>query len=69
MPAAYKNYIKEIKERKKLSLHAKPIEDYNLINEIISQIKSKEHPERKRSIDFLIYNVVPGTTNARIPFP
>ncbi len=61
---AYKDYIKEIKERKKLSLNAKPIEDYGLINEIISQIKSKKHPERKKSIDFLIYNVIPGTTNA-----
>jgi aconitate hydratase 2/2-methylisocitrate dehydratase len=60
----YKNYIKEIKERKELSLHPKPIDRAELLSEIISQIKDKKHPDRKKSIDFLIFNVIPGTTSA-----
>ncbi len=62
----YKNYIKEIKERETLSLHPKPIDESELLSEIIVQIKDKDHIERKRSIDFLIYNVIPGTTSAAI---
>ena len=60
----YKNYIKEIEERKSLNLHPKPIESAKLLSEIIAQIKDIDHVDRKESIKFLIYNVTPGTTSA-----
>jgi len=60
----YKNYINEIKERKSLNLHPKPIENAKLLSEIIAQIKDIDHIDRKESITFLIYNVTPGTTSA-----
>ena len=60
----YKNYIKEIKERKSLNLHPKPIESAELLSEIIAQIKDIDHIDREESIQFLIYNVTPGTTSA-----
>ena len=60
----YKNYIKEIKERKALSLKPMPIDGAELLREIILQIKDRNHIYRKESIDFLIYNVIPGTTSA-----
>ena len=60
----YKEYIEEIEERKKEGLHPKPIERANLLSEIITQIKDEANPNRKASIDFFIYNVIPGTTSA-----
>ncbi len=60
----YKEYIREIKERKLNGLHAKPIDGSDLLREIISQIKDVNHPDRDASIDFFIYNVLPGTTSA-----
>ena len=42
------------------------IDTANLIKEIILQIKDENHPEREKSLDFLIYNVLPGTTNAAV---
>tara|TARA_B100001142_G_scaffold67399_1_gene67203 strand:- start:568 stop:3342 length:2775 start_codon:yes stop_codon:yes gene_type:complete len=60
----YKDYIKEIKERKAQGLNPKPIDDGILLNEIIKQIKDTNHPDRKDSVDFFIYNVIPGTTSA-----
>ena len=60
----YKEYIEEIEERKKEGLHPKPIEGANLLSEIITQIKDEANPNRKASIDFFIYNVIPGTTSA-----
>ena len=60
----YDNYIKEIEERNNQGLQAKPIDEAHLIFEIIEQIKDLNHPHRKESIDFFIYNVLPGTTSA-----
>ena len=60
----YDNYIKEIEERNNQGLQAKPIDEADLIFEIIEQIKDLNHPHRKESIDFFIYNVLPGTTSA-----
>ena len=60
----YKDYIKEIEERKTQGLHPKPIDGAELLSEIISQIKDSENEYRKDSLDFLIYNVLPGTTSA-----
>ena len=63
---AYQEYINEIQEREALDLNPKPIDNADLLNDIILQIKKKDHPERKRSINFFIYNVLPGTTSAAV---
>jgi aconitate hydratase 2/2-methylisocitrate dehydratase len=60
----YKEYIQEIEERKLNGLHAKPVDGADLLSEIIAQIKDVDHSDRKASIDFFIYNVLPGTTSA-----
>ena len=60
----YKDYIKEIKNRKAQGLNPKPIDEKNLLDEIINQIKDINHSNRKDSLNFFIYNVIPGTTSA-----
>ena len=60
----YKSYINEIKDRKSHNLNPKPIESDKLLSEIIAQIKDINHIDREESINFLIYNVTPGTTKA-----
>ena len=60
----YSDYLKEIEERKALGLHPKPIDDSKLLSEIIDQIKDIENQNRKDSLNFFIYNVLPGTTSA-----
>tara|TARA_B110000444_G_scaffold28527_1_gene23552 strand:- start:2292 stop:5069 length:2778 start_codon:yes stop_codon:yes gene_type:complete len=60
----YKNYIKEILERKNQSLQPLPIDGTELMSEIIDQIKDINNKDRKESIHFFIYNVLPGTTGA-----
>ena len=62
--SSYIEYLQEIEERKTQGLHPKPIDNSVLLSEIINQIKDKNHPNRKSSINFFIYNVLPGTTNA-----
>ena len=60
----YSDYLKEIEERKAMGLHPKPIDDSQLLSEIIDQIKDLENNNRKDSLNFFIYNVLPGTTSA-----
>ncbi|MEM9001742.1 MAG: bifunctional aconitate hydratase 2/2-methylisocitrate dehydratase [Bacteroidota bacterium] len=60
----YIKYLKEIEERKSQALHPKPIDDADLLAEIIAQIKDTGNEHRKDSLDFFIYNVLPGTTSA-----
>ena len=60
----YKNYIKEIDERKVQGLHPKPIDGAELLSEIIEQIKDLNNEYRDDSLNFFIYNVLPGTTSA-----
>ena len=60
----YKKYLDEIKERKAQGLHPKPIESSELLKDIILQIKNPRSKYRKESLNFFIYNVVPGTTDA-----
>ena len=60
----YKNYIKEIGDRKAQGLKPKPIDDAKLLSEIVLQIKDLHSSEREKSINFFIYNVLPGTTSA-----
>ena len=60
----YNDYIKEIEERKAQGLHPKPIDGAELTSAIIAQIKDTENPYRKDSLNFFIYNTLPGTTSA-----
>ncbi|MEM9340283.1 MAG: bifunctional aconitate hydratase 2/2-methylisocitrate dehydratase, partial [Bacteroidota bacterium] len=60
----YKDYLNEIEERKEQGLHPKPIDDAELLSEIIAQIKDIDHAYREDSIHFFIYNTLPGTTSA-----
>ena len=56
--------LKEIENRKNQGLSAKPIDDAFLLNEIIANIKDVGNKHRAASVDFFIYNVLPGTTSA-----
>lgn len=60
----YKDYIKEIEERKNQGLHPKPIDGAELLSEIITQIKDSGNADRSDSLQFFIYNTLPGTTSA-----
>ena len=60
----YNDYLNEIEERKGQGLHPKPIDSAELLSTIITQIKDTAHADRAESLQFFIYNVVPGTTPA-----
>ena len=61
----YSEYLEEIAVRKKdLGLNPQPIDGEALLAEIIAQIKDTENEHRKDSLDFFIYNTLPGTTSA-----
>ena len=60
----YLEYLKEIDLRKEDGLNPKPIEDGELLSEILNQIKDVTHQYRDDSINFFTYNVTPGTTSA-----
>ncbi|ANQ52228.1 bifunctional aconitate hydratase 2/2-methylisocitrate dehydratase [Flammeovirga sp. MY04] len=60
----YNEYLQEIEERKGQGLHPKPIDDAELTSEIIAQIKDVNNENRKDSLNFFIYNTLPGTTSA-----
>ncbi|MEC8598975.1 MAG: bifunctional aconitate hydratase 2/2-methylisocitrate dehydratase [Bacteroidota bacterium] len=60
----YTDYLKDIENRKNQGLSPKPIDDDSLVNEIIANIKDEGNKHRTASVDFFIYNVLPGTTSA-----
>ena len=60
----YTNYLAEIKERKNLGLNPKPIDEAELLSEIILQIKDTDSIHREDSLKYFIYNTIPGTTPA-----
>ena len=62
----YSDYIKEIEDRKDQELHPKPIDSGELVAEIITQIKDSGNEHREDSLNFLIYNTLPGTTSAAV---
>ena len=62
----YKDYLNEINERKKQNLQPKPIDDGDLIKELILNIEDENNIYRKDSLNFLIYNTLPGTTSAAV---
>jgi len=57
-------YLEEIEARKTQDLHPKPVDGAELTQELISQIKDSGNEHRAQSLDFLIYNTLPGTTDA-----
>ncbi|KZY38074.1 aconitate hydratase [Oleiphilus sp. HI0078] len=61
----YSEYLEEIEVRKKdLGLNPKPIDSADLLSEIIAQIKDTGNEHREASLNFFIYNTLPGTTPA-----
>ena len=60
----YTAYLEEIETRKTQGLHPKPIDDGALTSEIIAQIKDANNAHREASLEFFIYNTIPGTTPA-----
>ncbi|WP_281612835.1 bifunctional aconitate hydratase 2/2-methylisocitrate dehydratase [Flammeovirga sp. SubArs3] len=60
----YSEYLNEIEERKTQGLHPKPIDDAELLSEVIAQIKDANNEHRDDSLKFFIYNTLPGTTSA-----
>ncbi len=61
----YSEYLAEIEVRKAdLGLNPKPIDGAELISEIIAQIKDTGNEHREASLNFFIYNTLPGTTPA-----
>ncbi|TMN93714.1 bifunctional aconitate hydratase 2/2-methylisocitrate dehydratase [Pseudoalteromonas phenolica] len=61
----YTEYMEEIQTRKaELGLSPKPIDNAELLSEIIAQIKDTTNEHREDSLNFFIYNTLPGTTSA-----
>ena len=62
----FKDYLAEIENRRKQDLHPKPIEDGALVEELISQVNDPKNEHYHTSLNFLIYNTLPGTTSAAV---
>lgn len=62
----YTDYLKQIEQRKTEGLNPLPIDGADLTSEIISQIKDTNNEHRKESLNFFIYNTLPGTTAAAL---
>ena len=60
----YEAYLQEIKERVELGLGAKPIDQGNLLEEIIDIILRTKSSARDDAVKHFIYDVLPGTTSA-----
>jgi aconitate hydratase 2/2-methylisocitrate dehydratase len=60
----YTDYLEQIETRKGQGLHPKPIEDADLVEALVEQIKDVGHEYRAGSLKFFIYNTLPGTTSA-----
>ena len=60
----YTDYLAQIETRKEQGLHPKPIETAELVAELVTQIIDVDNEYRAESLDFFIYNVLPGTTSA-----
>lgn len=60
----YTDYLTEIETRKGQGLHPKPIDDGALVAELITQIEDTGSQYREGSLEFFIYNTLPGTTSA-----
>ena len=60
----FSKYLQENKERKKIGLSPKPIDSGKLLKEIITNILDNKSKYYSQSLNFFIYNVLPGTTSA-----
>ncbi len=60
----YTEYLAEIETRKEQGLNPKPVDDGALTKEIIDQIRDPQNEHRADSLNFFIYNTLPGTTSA-----
>ena len=60
----YEAYLQQIIERSKLGLGPKPIDQGNLLEEIINIILGPQSPKRNEAVKHFIYNTLPGTTGA-----
>ena len=60
----YTEYLQEIEQRKTEGLNPQPIDGAELTKELIAQIKDTSHEHREGSLNFFIYNTIPGTTSA-----
>ena len=61
---SYNNYQNQILSRKSEGLNPLPIDGADLMIDVIEQIKDESHEHREDSLNFFIYNVLPGTTSA-----
>lgn len=62
----YQEYLQEIEQRKEQDLSPLPIDNGDLLAEIIEQIKDSGNGHREDSLKFFIYNTLPGTTSAAV---
>ena len=60
----YDAYLEQIENRTEQGLKPKPIDYGGLVKELVAQIKDAGHAHRAASLDFFIYNTLPGTTSA-----
>ena len=60
----YSEYLNEINDRKTQGLQSKPIDNGALLDAIIANIKDQSNPNREQSLNFFIYNTLPGTTSS-----
>ena len=60
----FDDYLDEIKKRNQQGLGAKPIDNGDLAREIIAHVKSTSSKYHDQCVDFLIFNMLPGTTKA-----
>ena len=62
--ALYDAYLENIETRKQQGLSAKPIDDGDLLADIIALIKQPDNGNRADALHHFIYNTLPGTTSA-----
>ena len=60
----FSKYLDEIIEREKIGLGPKPIDNGELLKKIITNILDNKSKYHSKSLNFFIYNVLPGTTAA-----
>ena len=60
----YEAYLKEIIDRSKIDLGPKPVDQADLLVEIIGIILGPKSSNRDDALKHFIYNTLPGTTDA-----
>ncbi|MEM9354676.1 MAG: bifunctional aconitate hydratase 2/2-methylisocitrate dehydratase [Pseudomonadota bacterium] len=60
----YTNYLDDIETREAQGLSPKPIEDGELLKEVVAHIKDPESAHKADCLKYFIYNTLPGTTSA-----